>query len=117
MAKSLTVANLLPQNGNNYQLLAVMLLIKPNGELPVAVKHSQLRTMVSKTVDPIDGQLHPALHRAVPLGSMYCMVQCLLQITRLVAANEPRRCGLLNSRPVQPPAYNLNGLCGQQLTI
>ena len=33
----------------NYQLLAVMLLKKPNGELPVAVNHSQLQTMATET--------------------------------------------------------------------
>ena len=42
-------------------------LKQPNGELPVAVKQSQLRTMASKTVDPIDWPLPPhTLHRAVP---------------------------------------------------
>ena len=51
MARSFPVENLLPQNVVfNYQQLAVMLLKKPNGELPVAVDPSQLRTMASETV-------------------------------------------------------------------
>ena len=47
--------NLLPQFcGVNYQLLAVMLLKQLNDRLPVAFDHSQLRTMASETVDPIE---------------------------------------------------------------
>ena len=47
--------NLLPRSvrGVNYQLLAVILLKQPNGQLPVAVDHSQLQTMTSETRDPI----------------------------------------------------------------
>ena len=37
-----------------HQLLAVMQLKLPNWQLPVAVDHSQLRTMASETSDPID---------------------------------------------------------------
>ena len=53
--------NLLPQNWvkYNYQLLAVMLLKEPNRELPVEVGHSQLQTMASEAVDPIDLPLLP----------------------------------------------------------
>ena len=60
--------NLLPQIcGVNYQNLLVVMLPKyPNGRLPVTVDLSQLRTMASETVDPIDWPLPPALHRAVP---------------------------------------------------
>ena len=45
--------------GVNYQLLAVMLLKQPNCELLVAVDHSQLRTIVSETIDSIDWPLQP----------------------------------------------------------
>ena len=46
---------LLPHiRGVNYPLLALMLTNWHNGRLPVAVDHGQLRTMASKTVDPID---------------------------------------------------------------
>ena len=38
----------------NYQLLAALIPTKPNVQLPVAVDHSQLRTMAAETVDPID---------------------------------------------------------------
>ena len=37
-----------------------------HGELPVAVDLNQIRTMASKTGDPIDWVLLPSLHRAVP---------------------------------------------------
>ena len=43
-----------------------MLLKQLNGELLVAVDHSQLWTMASQTVDQIDWPLSPTLHRAVP---------------------------------------------------
>ena len=56
--------NLLPQCGVNYQLLAVK---QPNGELPIAVGHSQLSTMASETIDPINRQLLPTLHKSVLL--------------------------------------------------
>ena len=49
----------------NYQLLAVMLLKLSNGELPVVVDHSQIRTMASRTEDAIDWPLPPTIHRAV----------------------------------------------------
>ena len=59
--------NLLPQIcGVIYKLLVVMLSKQPIGRLPVAVDHSQLRTMVSENVDPIDWPLPPTLHKAVP---------------------------------------------------
>ena len=38
----------------NYQLLSLMLLKKSNEQLLVGVDHSQLRTIASETVDPID---------------------------------------------------------------
>ena len=60
--------NLLPQNVEsviNY-IHAVMLLKKPNGELPVAVDRSQLRTLASEKVDPIDWQLPSTQLRAIP---------------------------------------------------
>ena len=38
----------------------------PNGQLPVAVDHSQLRTMASETVNSINSPLPPTLYRAVP---------------------------------------------------
>ena len=45
-----------------------MLPEKANGELPVTVDHSQLRTMASEMVNPIDWPLPSILHirRAVP---------------------------------------------------
>ena len=59
--------NILPQNvhGSNYQLLAVMLMKLPNGQIPVEVDHSQLRTMASETVYPIDWMLASTRLRAV----------------------------------------------------
>ena len=41
----------------NYQLLAVMLLQQPNGQLLVAVDHSQLQIMAPEMTEPIDGRL------------------------------------------------------------
>ena len=52
--------------GANYQQLSVMLLKLPNGELPVAVDHSQLLTLQSETVDSFGWPLHPTIHRAIP---------------------------------------------------
>ena len=40
--------------GVNYQLLEVMLLKQPNGQILVAVDHNQLRTMASETVNAIE---------------------------------------------------------------
>ena len=40
----------------NHQLLAVMLRKYPNGQLPVAINNSQLRTRASETVDPNEWQ-------------------------------------------------------------
>ena len=55
MARSLSVENLLPENvGSIINYLQYNLLKKPKGELLVGVDHNQLRTMASKTVDPID---------------------------------------------------------------
>ena len=71
--------NLLPQNVEsvNYQLLAIMLLKQPNGKLGVAVYHSQLWTITSETVDPIDWPLPPTRHRAVltELHVLHCGVR------------------------------------------
>ena len=43
-----------------------MLLKKRNGELQLAVDHSQLRTMALETKDAIEWPLAPTLNRAVP---------------------------------------------------
>ena len=68
--------------GVNYQLLAVMLLKQPNGELLVAVDHNQLRTMVSETVDPIDWS-HPLPSWAVPPECLvHSINQCSLSGNR-----------------------------------
>ena len=45
---------------------AVKLLKQTNCQLRVAVDHSQLRTMASEMVDPIDWPLPPTLYSAVP---------------------------------------------------
>ena len=72
MARSLPVENLLPQNvGSIINYLMLLMGSNPRGstlnrELPVAVNDSQLRTMASETVDPIDWPLALTLHRAVP---------------------------------------------------
>ena len=60
----------LPRNntvrGVNYQLLAVMLMKYANMQPPVAVDHSQQRTMALEMVDPIVWPLPPTHYRAVP---------------------------------------------------
>ena len=74
MVKCLPVENLLPRSvGSNYyyQLLAVMQLKQRIWELPVAVDHSQLRTIGSETKDPFDWQL------PLPLFQTSCIVQKL----------------------------------------
>ena len=57
--------------GFNYQLLAVIYWSSL-----VAVNHSQLRTMASETVDPIDWLHPPPYTRQYPLSSTYCTLQC-----------------------------------------
>ena len=50
----------------NYQLCTCSNVLKqPTEELPVAVNHNQLRTMVSEKVDPID-RSHPPPSWVVP---------------------------------------------------
>ena len=58
--------NLPPACGVNYQLL--------NEQLPVAVKHSQIRTMAPETVGSIDRSLPPTHHTAVhsELALLWC---------------------------------------------
>ena len=48
---------------------------KKNGELPIEVDHSQLRTMTSQTVDPIDWPLPLPYTEQYPLSSTYCTVE------------------------------------------
>ena len=64
MGRSAPVENLLTVCGVNYELLAVMQMKQPNGQLIIAVDYSQQLTIASETVDPIDWQL-PHLYRAV----------------------------------------------------
>ena len=47
---------------NNDQLLAVMTLKEPNGQILSAVENSQVRTVASETVDPIDSPYPNPLH-------------------------------------------------------
>ena len=57
-------------------------LKQPNGELLVAVNHNQLRTMASKTVDPIDWW-HPSPSWAVPPERLVHIInQCNLSGNR-----------------------------------
>ena len=54
----------------------------------------------SETVDPIDWS-HPLPYTGQsPLSSMYCTLQCGLQITRLAALSQPRTCNLRKARPM-----------------
>ena len=54
------IGNQLPQLcGVNYQLLAIILPKQQNGRLQAVVDHSQLRTMASEEVHPIDWPLPP----------------------------------------------------------
>ena len=55
--------------------------------------------MASETVDPIDWSHSPPYTGQYPLSSMYCTVQCWLQITRFTALTEMRTCDLRNARP------------------
>ena len=86
MVRSLPVENLLPQNVYtvyyhrmctgcvvDYQLRAVMLLKYHDGELPVAVDYSQLRTPASETADLIDWPLPPPYTGQLPLSSMHVL--------------------------------------------
>ena len=53
----------------NYQLVAVILLKLPKGELQLEVDHNQLRTIASETVDLIDWLLPPPYIGHYPLRS------------------------------------------------
>ena len=64
--------------GVNYQLLAVMLLMLPNGELLVAVDQNQLMTMASQTVDPIDWSHPPPSWAVPPERLVHSINQCSL---------------------------------------
>ena len=64
--------------GANYQLIALLQLKFPNWELPVAVDHSQLRTMASETVDPLSGRYHLPFTVQYSVSSTYCKMQMRL---------------------------------------
>ena len=53
-----------------------------NGELLVAVNHSQLRTMASETVDPIDWSHSPPLWAVPPERLVHSINQCNLSGNR-----------------------------------
>ena len=53
-------------------------LKQPNGELLVAVNHNQLRTMASKTVDPIDWLYPPPSGAVPPERLVHSINQCNL---------------------------------------
>ena len=55
--------------------------------------------MSLETVDPIDWSHPPPYTEQHHLSSMYCTVQCGLQITRLAELSVPRKCDLRNARP------------------
>ena len=98
MARSLPVENLY-YHGMWSQLstiLAVMLLKQPNGEIPVVVDYSQLTTLASETVDPIDWPLSPTLHRAIPPE-----LHVLHAIMKMMATNYKTCCSHwdANTRP------------------
>ena len=59
-----------------YQILAVMQLKWLNGHLQVEVEYSQLLTMASETVHPIDCPLLPTPYMTVPLSATYAMQMC-----------------------------------------
>ena len=63
---------------------------QPNGELLVAVDHSQLRTMASETVDPIDWSHPPPSLAVSPWAPRIARCECGLQIARLAAATGAR---------------------------
>ena len=48
--------------------------------------------MASETVHPIDWSHPPPYTGQCPLSSTYCTLQCGLQITRLAALSQPRKC-------------------------
>ena len=83
--------------GVNYQLLVVMLLKQPNGQLPLTVDHSQLRTMVSETEDPIDWPLSPPFTGQCFLSAT-CTFCCALQINSVVRGFDPWTFGILCHR-------------------
>ena len=67
MAKSLPVENLLYHRmWSQLSTTCSNVLKQPNGELPVAVNHNQLRTMASEMVDPIDWLHLPTLMGSTP---------------------------------------------------
>ena len=57
-------------------------LEQPNGELPVAVNHNQLRIMASETVDPIDWSHPPPSWAVLPESLVHCINQCNLSGNR-----------------------------------
>ena len=57
-------------------------LKQPNGELQVAVNHNQLRTMASKTVDPIDWSHPPPSWAVPPERHVHSTNQCNISGTR-----------------------------------
>ena len=60
-----SVESTITASGVTYQLRAVMLLKKPNGQLQVAVDHSHLRSLASEKVS-IDWPLPPPLQSSTP---------------------------------------------------
>ena len=74
--------NLLPLPvRQNYHLLAVMVQKLPNGQLPVAADHSQLRTMASETVNTINWSLPPPITGQYPLSVQVVPPTCTAQHT------------------------------------
>ena len=56
-----------------------MQAIYHNGQLPVAVYRSQLRTMESDTLDPIHWPLPPTIYRAVPPDRHFVQIKSVVR--------------------------------------
>ena len=65
--------------------------------LPIAVDHSQLLTMTSKTVDPIDTVVTPTFCMAVPSERPLAWCKYVPQIISVVSGT--RTCDLRNNKP------------------
>ena len=76
MARNLPVENLLPRMWGQLSTTCSNVLQQPNWELLVAVNHNQLRTMASKTVDPIDWSHTPPSWAVPPERLVYSINQC-----------------------------------------
>ena len=69
--------DLLPLFRVNYQLLEVMLLKQPNGQLLAAVGSSQLRTMAPETAVPIENIYCHSLSEQYNTIQCYLSTECL----------------------------------------